>query len=82
MLQQFCIYKFSTCNVIVHDNMFCTSTLALSAVCVQCSIWLFYSYLISCFPVMLIRCFLCDFEMVSVAPSITGVTFVFTFHIS
>jgi hypothetical protein len=31
---------------------------------------------------MLLRYFLGDFEMVSVDSSVTGVTFVFTFHMS
>ena len=59
-------------------NMFCTFTLPLSAVCVQCPVWLFFfcSSLISCFPGMLLRYCLSDFEMVSVAPVITGTAFV------
>jgi len=40
----------------------------------------FYSSLISCFPDMLLRHFLSDFEMVPLAPIITGITFAFTFH--
>ena len=40
----------------------------------------FYSSLISCFPGMLFRYFLNNFEMVPVAPIITDITFVFTFH--
>ena len=39
------------------------------------------SSLISCFPSMLLRYFLNDFELVPVAPIISGVTFAFTFHI-
>jgi hypothetical protein len=35
---------------------------------------------ISCFPGMLPRYFLNDFEMVPVTPIITGITFVFTLH--
>ena len=62
-------------------NMFCTVILALTAVCVQCPIWLFFcSSLISCFPGMLIRYCLSDSEVVPVAPVITGITFAFTFH--
>ena len=34
----------------------------------------------SCFPGMLLAYFLNDFEIVPVAPIITGITFVFTFH--
>ena len=40
----------------------------------------FCSSLISCFPGMLLTYFLNDFEIVPVAPIITGITFVFTFH--
>jgi hypothetical protein len=36
--------------------------------------------LISWFPVMLLRYFLNDSEIVSVTPLITAITFVFTFH--
>ena len=41
----------------------------------------FCSSLTSCFPGMLLTYFLKDFEIVPVAPIITGITFVFTFHI-
>ena len=62
-------------------NKFCTFLLALSAVCVQCPIWLFFFIsLISCFPGMLLGYCLSDFKMVPVAPVITGITFVSTFH--
>ena len=40
----------------------------------------FGSFLTSCFPVMLLMYFLNDFEIVPVAPIITGITFVLTFH--
>ena len=40
----------------------------------------FCSYLISCFSDMLLRYFVNDLEMVPVAPVVTGITFVFTFH--
>ena len=38
------------------------------------------SSLTSCFPLMLLTYSLNDFETVPVAPIITGITFVFTFH--
>jgi len=38
------------------------------------------SSLTSCFPGMLLTYFLNDIEIVPVAPTITGITFVFTFH--
>ena len=37
----------------------------------------FWSFLTSCFPGMLLTYFLNDFEIVPVAPVITGITFVF-----
>ena len=40
----------------------------------------FCSSVTSCFPSMLLTYFLNDFEIVPVAPIITGITFVFTFH--
>ena len=40
----------------------------------------FCNSLTSCFPAMLLTYFLNDFEIVPVAPIITGITFVFTFH--
>ena len=40
----------------------------------------FCSSLISCFPGMLLTYFLDDFEIVPVAPIITGITFVFTYY--
>jgi hypothetical protein len=48
--------------------------------CAVPNIAVFCSSLISCFPGMLLKYFQKDFEMVPVAPIITGVTFVFTFH--
>jgi hypothetical protein len=62
--------------------MFCTFTLALSAVCVQCPIWLFFcSSLISCFSGMLLRYYLSYLVMVPVAHIITNIAFAVTFHI-
>ena len=40
----------------------------------------FRSSLVSCFPGMLLRYCLSDFEVVPVAPFIYGITFAFTFH--
>ena len=48
-------------------NMFCTFALA-------------FSEMISCFPSILYRYCLIDFQMVPVAPIIVGITFAFTFH--
>ena len=40
----------------------------------------FCGSLISCFPDTLLRYFLKDFKVVPVAPTVTDITFVFTFH--
>jgi len=40
----------------------------------------FWYFLTSCFPGMLLTYFLNDIEIVPVAPIVTGITFVFTFH--
>ena len=42
----------------------------------------FCSSLTSCFPGMLLTCVLNDFEIVPLASIITGITFIFTFHMS
>jgi len=49
--------------------------------CAVSNMAVFYIFLISCFPSMLLRYFLNDFEMVPLDPIITGITFVFAFHI-
>ena len=62
-------------------NMFCSSTLVLYVMCVQCPLWLcFCSSVISCFPGMLLRYCLSDLEIVPVAPIFTSITFSFIFH--
>ena len=50
------------------------------SMCVVPNIAIFCSFLTSCFPGMLLMYFLNDFEIVPVTPVITGITFVFTFH--
>ena len=50
------------------------------SVCAVPNMAVFCSSLISSFPGMLLRYFLNYFQMVPVAPIITGITFVFTFH--
>ena len=50
------------------------------SVCAVPNMAVFWSSFTSCFPVMLLTYFLNDFEIVPVAPIITGITFVFTFH--
>ena len=81
VLRLFVFTICATCNVISPGNMFCTFTLVLSAVCVQCPAWqLFCSRLFSSFPGVLLRYCLSDCEMVPVAPIIIGITFAFTLH--
>ena len=50
------------------------------SMCAVPSMAVFCSSLTSWFPGMLLTYFLNDFEIVPVAPIITGITFVFTFH--
>ena len=50
------------------------------SMCAVPNMSVFCSYLTSCFPGMLLTYFLNDFEIVPVDPIITGITFVFTFH--
>jgi len=50
------------------------------SMCAVPNIAVFCSSLTSWFPGMFLTYFLNDFEMVPVAPIITGITFVFTFH--
>ena len=52
------------------------SASAVPNIAVFCSSWTSY------FPGMLLTYFLYDFEIVPIAPIITGITFVFTFHMS
>jgi len=62
--------------------MFCTSTLVLFEVCALCPIWLIVcGVFISCYSGTLLSYSVNDFEIVPLALHITGVTFVFTFHI-
>ena len=49
--------------------------------CAVPNVAVFRSSLTSCYPGMLLTYFLSDFEIVPVAPIITDITFVLTFHI-
>ena len=51
------------------------------SMCAVPNMTVFSSSLTSCFPSMLLTYFLNDFEIVPVAPIITGITFVFTFYV-
>jgi len=57
---------------------FYTST--FRSMCAVPNMAVFCSSFTSCFPGMLLTYFLIDFEIAPVAPIITGITFVFTFH--
>jgi len=81
VLQLFCIYNLCYMQCYCRCSVFCTFTSALPEARVQCPIWLFYVLLISCLPAMLLRYFLNDCEMVTVAPVVTGITFFYTFHL-
>jgi len=62
-------------------NMFCTFYISTShSMCAVPNMAVFCSSLITCFPGMLLRYCLSDFEMVPVAHIITGITFAVTFH--
>ena len=50
------------------------------SMCAVPNMAVFCSSFTSCFPGMLLTYFLNDFEIVPVAPIITGMTFVVTFH--
>jgi len=52
------------------------------SMCAVPNMAVFCSSLTSCFPGMLLMHFLSDFEIVPVAPIFTGITFVFTCHMS
>ena len=52
------------------------------SMCVVSNMAVFCNSLTSCYPRVLLTYFLNDYEIVPVAPIITGITFVFTFHMS
>ena len=62
-------------------NLFYFYISTFRSMCAVPNMVVFCSSLTSCFPGMLFTYFLYDFEIVPVAPIITGITFVFTFHI-
>jgi len=61
-------------------NLLCFYSSTFRSMCAVPNMAVFRISLTSCFPVMLLTYFLNDFEIVPVAPIITGITFVFTFH--
>ena len=63
--------------------MKCVLYFYISTFCSMCavpSVAVFCNSLISYIPGMLLWYYLSDFEIVPVAPVITGITFAFTFH--
>ena len=68
----------ATCNVIPAVNYVLYFYISTSrSLCAVANMVVFCSSLISCFPDMLLRYCMSDFEMAPVAPIITGVTFIF-----
>ena len=61
---------------------FCTLTLALPEVWVQCPTWLFTELLDVALYQFVVRYFLNGFRMVPAVPDTTGVTFISTVHIN
>ena len=72
----------ASCNVISlvkYVSYFYIST--SQSMCAVFNMAVFCSFLVSCFPGKLLRYCPSDFEMVPVAPVISGVTFAGTFHV-
>ena len=68
------IVSFSVESIVLLHQYFPKFVCAVPNMAVVCSSFT------SCFPGMLLTYFLNDYEIVPVAPIITGITFVFTFH--
>jgi hypothetical protein len=82
-MQLFCITICDSCSVISHVKCvlyFYVST--LRSMCAVPNMAVFCCGLISCFPGLLLRRFLNDFEMVPVAPFFTGISFTFAFYVT
>ena len=81
VLRLFLFTICATCNVMSPVKyVLCLYFSTLRSMCADPNMDLVCSFLISCFPVMLLRYCLNDFEMVSGAPISIGITFAFTFH--
>jgi len=81
VLQLFCCYYswfLISLVSVLNPLYFYIST--FRSMCAVPNMAVFYCSLTSCFPGMLLTFFLNDFEIVPVVPIITGITFVFTFH--
>ena len=77
VLQLFCCYSSSLVSVL---NLLYFYISTSRSMCAVPNMAVFWSSLTSCFPGMLLTYFLNNCEIVPVAPIITGITFVFTFH--
>ena len=75
------LYLHFVVHVMLFRSCSMSCTLALSVVCVQCSIRLLLLFLNLVLSWYVLRYCLSGFEMVPVAPVIAGITFTFTFHI-
>ena len=60
--------------------MFYVYIITFRRICTVANVAVFFSSLILCFPCLSLRYFLNYFEMVLVSSVITGITFVFMFH--
>ena len=67
-------------SLVLVSNLLYIYISSFRSMCAVPKMAVFWSSLTSCFPGMLLTYFLNDFEIVPVAPIITGITSVFTFH--
>jgi len=67
------IVSFSVESIVIYIS-------TLRSMCAVTNMAIFWSSLTPCFLGMLLAYFLNDFEIVPVAPVITGITFLYTFH--
>ena len=81
VLQLFCCYLFMVLISLVSVlNLLYFYISTFRSMCAVPSMAVFCSSFTSCFPGMLLTYFLNNFEIVPVAPIITGITLIFTFH--
>ena len=73
---QFVLYVISPMKCVL-----CFYISTFRSMCAVPNVAVFCSSLISCFPGVLHRYCLSDFEIVQVTPVITGITFAFKFHV-
>ena len=78
VLQLFCIYNMWYISPVKCVSYFYIST--SRTMCAVPNTAVFCSSLISCFTAVLLRYCQSDFEMVQIAPIITDISYVFTFH--